>query len=271
MSRRWELDGPRSIRNAGTTPYSSEPVDLRCISWDFKTERSTAGAAPKAKWGGKYYKLSSYNCDAGFYGDEAITECVVSDILDTLGVDHIKYSLVMGDIVYRGIEYTTPVCISDDFNPQSRPVVSIERYLEACCPRMKPLEACLQLGWANYVYTTFLVDFLIANRDRHGANLEVMEGTPIPLFDHGAALTVLQDYKVWNHWSCDRVNNYIGSYSLKENLYRIPLDSWPAVSEPDVKVVSRYSNFWFEDKIAFVQRMLTERWAYIEQRRVGII
>lgn len=252
------------------SPYSAEAVDLRHLAWNFKTEHSTAGAAPKAKYGNFYYKLSSYNRDAGFYGDEAITECVVSDVLDTMNVSHVSYSLVMGDVLYRGVEYRTPVCISESFNPWDVPTVSIERYLESHCLDMKPLEACIRLGWARYVHTMFLVDFLIINRDRHGANIEVLGGNPVPLFDHGAALTALQDHRVWNHWSGDRVNNYVGSYSLKENLHRIPQGEWPEVGAPDLRVVERFSNFWPEDKITFVKQMLSERWEYIEQRKAGI-
>lgn len=261
----------RELKWTELTPYSDRPVDLRHIAWDFKSAQSTAGAAPKAKYNGKYYKLSSFNRDAGFYGDEAVTECVVSDILDTMGVAHIPYRLVRAQVVYAGEEYTTPVCISEDFNPNNQQVVSIERYLGSHCPGLKPLDACIQLGWSEYVYTLFLVDFLILNRDRHGVNIEIINGTPIPLFDHGASLIALQDYKVWNHWSGDMVNNYLGSYSLKENLNRIALDHWPMVQEPCVAAVDKYTNFWSQGKIDFVKRMVSERWDYAEQRRVGML
>lgn len=262
-----QTDFVSTKRGISVLPYSAEPVNFRHLSWDFKTEHSTAGAAPKAKYDGKYYKLSSYNRDTGFYGDEAITECVVSDILDSMGVDHIKYNLTMGNVVYMGNEYITPVCISEDFNSEAKPTVSIERYLETHCPGMKPFEACLHLGWSKYVYTMFIVDFLVINRDRHGANIEILNGHPTAMFDHGASLITLQDYKVWNHWSSDKVNNYIGSYSLTENLHRISVDEWPEVRAPSVEIIERYSNFWPADKITFVQKMLVERWKYIEQMR----
>lgn len=258
------------IPKGTTTSYSATPVDLRHISWDFKSEHSTDGVAPKAFYDGKFYKLSAYNRDCGFYGDEAVTECVVSDVLDTMSVEHLKYSLLMGLITYDGREYITPVCVSLDFNPSGRPIISLERYLRSHYPNMGHLDACIRLGFSEYIYTMFAVDFLIINRDRHGANIELMDGRPLPLFDHGASLVALNDIGRWDHWSADKVNNYIGSYSLRQNLESIPRDSWPKIEAPAVSVVDRVSGFWSRDKISFVKRMLLERWGVIEHRRDGV-
>lgn len=252
------------------TPYSDEVADLRQLRWDFKSTHSTDGVAPKFLYGGKFYKLPSFNKDAGFYGDEAVTECVVSDILDTMGVVHTPYSLIRGSVIYDGSEYITPVCVADDFNPQRRPSISLERLIRSSCPGLSPLDACIRMGFADYIYTMFLVDFLILNRDRHGANIEIIDGTLIPLFDHGAALVALNDYRVWNHWAGDRVNNFVGSYSLRENLGKIPGERWPVVNPPDVTVLQRFQKFWPDDKIAFVQQMLNDRWRAIEKRRLEL-
>ena len=49
-------------------------------------------------------------------------------------------------------------------------------------------------GWTKYFYEMLLVDFLILNRDRHGANIEVLrnkrtgQSRLAPLFDHGLSL-----------------------------------------------------------------------------------
>jgi hypothetical protein len=51
-----------------------------------------------------------------------------------------------------------------------------------------PLDLCKRFGWADYIYKLFVFDYLIINRDRHGANLEVMKnGDKIlsPYFDNG--------------------------------------------------------------------------------------
>lgn len=255
------------LLNLINAPYSSKLVDMREVIWDFKSNHSTDGVVPKAYYRGEYYKLSSFNPYDGFYGNEAVTECVVSDVLDTMRVPHIKYRLVMGDLVYDGKPYQTPVCISKDFNPLKRPTISLERYLRSHAVGKPPLEACIALGFFDYVYTMFLVDFLILNRDRHGSNIELIDGQLIPLFDHGLALMALQDVHTWNHWSGDVVNNFVGSTSLRKNLSLIPASKWPAVQKPDVSVVSRFSNFWEKDKIDLVRKMLQERWQVIEERR----
>lgn len=258
---------PLNLFNA---PHSAALVDLREITWDFKSDNSTDGVVPKAYYQGAYYKLSSFNPHDGFYGPEAVTECVVSDVLDTMRIPHDKYKLVMGKVIYDGRQYQTPVCISQDFNPKKKPVVSLGRYLRSHAVGKPPFEACLELGFDDYIYTMFLVDFLILNRDRHSSNIELVDEVPVPLFDHGLALTALQDVDTWNHWSSDRVNNFVGSTSLKENLHVIPHDCWPVVHKPDVDVVSRFSNFWEENKIMAVKKMLRERWEFIESLREGL-
>lgn len=257
--------------NLFNTPYSAAPVDLRGITWDFKSNHSTDGVVPKAYYQGSYYKLSSFNAHDGFYGNEAVTECVVSDILDTMRVPHIKYKLVMGDIVYEGKSYRAHVCVSQDFNPQRHPVISLERYLRSQAPGRSPLEACIELGYEDYIYTMFLVDFLILNRDRHGSNIELIDDVPVPLFDHGLALMALQDVYKWDHWSGDIVNNFVGSTSLRKNLALIPAMQWPNVKVPDISVISRFSNFWGKDRIALAQKMIQERWAVITQRKEELL
>lgn len=126
--------------NLTNTPYSANPVDLTEIKWDYTTHRSTAGLVPKAYCNGHYYKLSSFNPSCGFYGNEALVECAVSDILDTMRIPHIKYKLQMADIIYKGAHFTTAVCISEDFNKQKKPTVSIDRFLAAQCPGRDPTD-----------------------------------------------------------------------------------------------------------------------------------
>ncbi len=61
-------------------------------------------------------------------------------------------------------------------------------------PGETPLAFCRRKGWAEYVYQMLLVDYLILNRDRHGANIEILRNrrsgrtAPAPLFDHGLSL-----------------------------------------------------------------------------------
>ena len=35
------------------------------------------------------------------------------------------------------------------------------------------------MGWEDYVYQMLIVDYLILNRDRHGANIEVLRNSEL--------------------------------------------------------------------------------------------
>lgn len=113
----------------------------------------------------------------------------------------------------------------------------------------------------------FLVDFVVLNRDRHGSNIEIIDGAPVPLFDHGLSLMALQDPAVWNHWSGDIVNNFIGTPSLKGDLKLIPIENWPNARKPDISVLDRFSDFWDSCTIDVAKKMAGERWEFAENLR----
>ena len=72
------------------------------------------------------------------------------------------------------------------------------------------------------------VDYLILNRDRHGANIEVLRNARThtiriaPLFDHGLSLLYScisdQEARRFDTMEDKRCQNYIGGYSCYENL-----------------------------------------------------
>jgi hypothetical protein len=85
-----------------------------------------------------------------------------------------------------------------------------------------------------------VVDFLILNRDRHGANIEVLRNSRkktirlAPLFDHGLSLlfNCMSDNEI-QKYDCleDKMtNNYIGSRSTWDNLKLIPADRRPKLN-----------------------------------------
>ena len=112
------------------------------------------------------------------------------------------------------------------------------------------LDFCIRNGWEEYVYQMMVVDFLILNRDRHGANIEVLRNSRkktirlAPLFDHGLSLlfsctddSAVAEYDVR---ADKRVNNFIGSGSTWENVNSIPKDKLPqfhALKETDRDVL----------------------------------
>ena len=96
----------------------------------------------------------------------------------------------------------------------------------------KPLDFARRMGWKTYFDRMMAVDYLICNRDRHGANIEILvdennAARPAPLFDHGVSLlfscysdiTEMQKFDMF----ADRpVQSFIGSKSLAYNLRFLP-------------------------------------------------
>ena len=98
----------------------------------------------------------------------------------------------------------------------------------------------MRKGWEDYIYQMLVVDYLILNRDRHGANIEVLRNSRkksfrmAPLFDHGLSLlcrctddSQVEAFDVMEDKPC---NNYIGAKSAWENLKLIPADKIPMLN-----------------------------------------
>ena len=91
----------------------------------------------------------------------------------------------------------------------------------------------------SHIYQMMVVDYLILNRDRHGANIEVLRNSRkktlhlAPLFDHGLSFlcrcmndSQVDAFDVMEDKLC---NNFIGSRSTWVNLKLIPADKMPAL------------------------------------------
>ena len=87
---------------------------------------------------------------------------------------------------------------------------------------------CVRYGWQSYIDTMLAVDYLILNRDRHGANIEILRNArkktlrPAPLFDHGLSLLysclTKGEAEAFDIMEDKRCQNFIGSFSCYENL-----------------------------------------------------
>ena len=166
--------------------------DYRDLSWNEKTATSGTGgtflkARRKTSRGDIYYKLSCYDRYEGVYGHESVNELIASRLLDHLNA--------------QGNE--------------------------------DPLEFCKKMGWKKAIEEMMAFDYLIINRDRHGANVEVIlrDGTIelAPLFDHGVSLayscyTDEDRITSFDPFYNGRVNNYLGSRSLENNLSLVSKD-----------------------------------------------
>ena len=140
------------------------------------------------------------------------------------------------------------------------------------------LDFCKRLGFSEYVNQMILVDYLILNRDRHGANIEVlinnktMEKRFAPLFDHGLSLIcrVLDESLIdkVDVLEDKRTNSFLGSASTYENLLKLSKDELPKVyklEETDKEYI-----FYDLEKVISKKRidkiweMIWKRWCVYE-------
>ena len=220
--------------------------DLTYLSWSrIRHSSGTAGSFLKAYSeidGTKmYYKLSDYDSVRGVTGHESVNELIVDRLLGILGVEHLSYRLIHADVLVEGKVLETYVCASENFRQRGED----KQALDACyeCERLPeegPLQFCLRMGWEEYIWQMLAVDFLILNRDRHGANIEVLRDRKkkkirlAPLFDQGVSLLsrceteeAIESFDVTADLP---VQCFVGSRSAKENLKLIPPDRMPRFS-----------------------------------------
>lgn len=223
-----------------------EKQDLTYLSWSkIRHSSGTAGSFLKSQseLGGKkiYYKLSNYDKAKGIIGHECVNEIVADRLLNILGIPHLSYRLINADIIIDGKQQESYICGSEDFKKIGESKIALDVYWETeHLENESPIEFCIRNGWEEYIYQMFAVDFLILNRDRHGANIEVLRNSKkktirlAPLFDHGLSLlfscTDDDSSKDFDVTADKRVNNFIGSGSTWENLNLIPKDKLPELN-----------------------------------------
>ena len=261
-----------------------EKTDLTFLSWSLIRHSSgTAGSFLKAysELGGKkvYYKLSNYDNVRGVIGHESVNELIVDRLLTVLGVEHLHYQLIHAAVRINERTEDVFLCASEDFKRRGEDKIALDVYYNAEHAKGEtPLDFCIRMGWGRYLWEMFAVDFLILNRDRHGANIEVLrdrrQGTirPAPLFDHGLSLLfscrsddAVDDFDVM----ADRpIQSYPGGTSALENLKLIPPDALPEfnrLQESDRSVLMD----GLEDVISAKLRdaiweMIWKRWCFFE-------
>lgn len=264
-----------------------EKQDLTYLTWaKIRNSSGTAGSFLKAysDLGGdkRYYKLSNYDAFQGIIGHECVNELIVDRLLTLLGVPHLSYQLIHADVLIDERKYETYLCASRDFKQPGESKIALDVYYQAeRKERESPLDFCIRRGWEEYIHQMLVVDFLILNRDRHGANIEVLRNKKnktlhlAPLFDHGLSLifNCLEEEAVKAaHVMEDRpVQSFVGSRSAQENLKLIPAGRepllWP-LQESDREFIFEgldtvLPQIW-RDKI---WEMIWKRWNYYEDFR----
>ena len=268
-------------------------VDLADLDWsESSVSSATGGSYLKARSGegaqAVYYKLSCYDEVNGIFGHECVNELIAARLMDVLGVYHVPYRLIHALVHVDGRDRETWLNESESFRKQGESKTSIARFYS-----WNHLEGegrfdfCNRFGWVGAIQQMMLVDYLIANRDRHGGNIEVLKSRDgrlqlAPLFDNGLSLC----FSTYNGKQLQDVDplqdivshNYLGSRSLEQNLIEfvpreLPIERLREANEQDVMhdlapaldgAVAGVSGQEFAD---FLWRMIWERWCRYESLR----
>ena len=220
--------------DAMQTKVIKEKQDLTYLRWShIRSSSGTAGTFLKSESviGGKkiYYKLSNFDPVYGVTGHECCNEIIADRLLTILGVDHLHYELIHADIEIEGRVHTTWLCASEDFKKRGESKAALDDFFRVNALRGETrYDFCLRNGWGDYIDSLIATDYLILNRDRHGANIEVLRNARAktiriaPLFDHGRSLLYscrsaeeVERFDVLEDKPCQ---NFIGSYSCFDNL-----------------------------------------------------
>jgi len=216
------------------TEIIQELQDLTYLRWShIRSSSGTAGTFLKSEsnlQGAKiYYKLSNFDPVRGTVGHECVNEIIVDRLLTILGVDHLNYQLIHALIEVDGKEHVTYLCASEDFKKPGESKVALDDYYRTNAEKGEGrYEFCLRMGWEQYINQMIAVDYLILNRDRHGANIEVLRSARArslriaPLFDHGLSLLYSvrseEEAAAFDVLEDKPCNNFIGEFSCRRNL-----------------------------------------------------
>lgn len=257
--------------------------DFTYLNWSkIRSSSGTAGSFLKAtetiKGKKVYYKLSNYDSLNGIVGHECINELIVSRLLDKLEINHLQYNLIHGDVMIDGKVYNTFFCSSDSFRAKEERKMTFEMLFQMQRKTTEsPLEFAIRKGWEKEICQMILVDFLILNRDRHGANIEIImdkDGNErmAPLFDHGLSFMINcrseEEIEAYDVLEDKPVQSFLGSKSARENLKIL----FQKRFFPDKQLIIDDKKYIFEglDKILSqkhfdkIWEMIWERWNYYE-------
>lgn len=233
-----------------------------------------------------YYKLSAFNSAVGFYGHESINEVIVYRLCKILGIPCTEFKLVKVRVKLGGILYETYACKSKSYKKESEIAISLEDlYLETRRKNETILEFIRRNKLNSILDYMLVLDYLILNRDRHGANIEIIKGKdgklrPATFFDNGLSFICTitpefpnykQSIEGFNELIDLPVNNYIGSRSLQYNLQYItnPVIVNKLVKRDKSRLFYNMRGILSEEYKDKIWAIITLRYSYL--RKLGLI
>ena len=245
-------------------------LDLKEIKWN-NLSTTSFGILPKCISEHHFIKLSVFNDNVGFYGEEPIYEYLASKLGKAMNFNVMDTELVMADIIYNNTEYRTLASIHTNFKNKNRNFMSIEKYSSIFKER-NILEFLLEKeNYSQDIKNILIFDFLVNNIDRHGRNVEIDSMSLAPIFDNSMSFFSKIEDEFLNEKLIEKsfkANNFLGFPDLKENLnyirdYRIEFNLKELLKEVD--------NWGSETgrscrRINFIKNLLVFRYDYIKEK-----
>ena len=262
----------------------TELQDMRYLDWTrIRKSSGTAGSLLKSQSMGSegriYYKLSGCDSASVITGHESVNEIIADRLLTILGIEHLSYQLIHATVNFDSKDHETWLCASEDFKLPGDSKMPLDDYFDMHKEKGEaPLDFCLRMGWESYIYEMLVVDYLILNRDRHGANTEILlnrkNGTvrPAPLFDHGLSLLctcltpeAVDKFDIMGDYA---VQSFVGSRSAYDNLSLIPKNKKPrlrALEERDKELLLKdLDGALSKEHLEKIWNMIWKRWNVFE-------
>lgn len=86
-----------------------------------------------------------------------------------MNIPHVSYRLIHAKMNLNHTEITGWISASDDFRRENEDKLAFDMYYDLEKENGEsPLDFALRNGWAQFVYQMFCIDYIVANRDRHG-------------------------------------------------------------------------------------------------------
>ncbi len=264
-----------------------ELQDLRYLVWTrLRKSSGTAGSFLKSYDDSgavkHYYKLSDYEAARGIVGHECVNEIIAQRLLSLFKIPHLSYRLLHALVCVDGVDYETYLCESDDFKRPGESKIALEDYYEMERREKEPaFDFCVRMGWEEQILSMLVIDYLILNRDRHGANLEVLIDRNhqtirlAPLFDHGLSFVCrcliekeLEDFDVMADL---KVQAFIGGSSAADNLALVPKDYLkklrPVTDQDFAGLFSGLDVVIGEPYLNKIREMIMRRWQFLDDLR----
>jgi len=251
--------------------------DLTHLSWNIS---GMGGSFLKSADAGIFYKLSNYDPFLGITGHECINEIIADRLMTVLGIDHIRYELIHACILIDGREYVTWLCSTENFRRSSESKTSFESFHKSNHMNHEKMMAFIErFGWEEEIYKMLIVDFLILNRDRHGANMEVLIDSVShtirlsPLFDNGLSLLFsckdLKSLEQYGILEDKPVQCFAGSGSTLKNLNLITkFPHLNPLKESDFAFIFKGLDEAMDERwLEKIQKMIWARWNLYEDFR----